>query len=61
MTLRRIVAYAIHSAALCMALIASARPVAATNVVVIVNDQDVTVFDSNTRARTARMVIAKIG
>ncbi|HTK51444.1 MAG TPA: MBL fold metallo-hydrolase [Gemmatimonadaceae bacterium] len=32
----------------------------ATNVVVIVNDQDVTVFDSNTRARTARMVIAEI-
>ena len=32
----------------------------ATNVVVIVNDQDVTVFDSNTRPRTARMVIAKI-
>ena len=27
----------------------------ATNVVVIVNDQDVTVFDSNTRPRTARM------
>jgi len=33
----------------------------ATNVVVIVNDQDVTVFDSNTRACTARMVIAEIG
>src|SRR5215207_3078316 len=32
----------------------------ATNVVVIVNDQDVTVFDSNTRQRTARMVIAEI-
>jgi len=32
----------------------------ATNVVVIVNDQDVTVFDSNTRPRTARMVIAEI-
>ena len=32
----------------------------ATNVVVIVNDQDVTVFDSNTRAGTARMVIAEI-
>ena len=32
----------------------------ATNVVVVVNDQDVTVFDSNTRARTARMVIAEI-
>src|SRR6476660_579799 len=32
----------------------------ATNVVVIVNDEDVTVFDSNTRARTARMVIAEI-
>src|SRR3954468_6911574 len=31
----------------------------ATNVV-IVNDQDVTVFDSNTRPRTARMVIAEI-
>jgi glyoxylase-like metal-dependent hydrolase (beta-lactamase superfamily II) len=32
----------------------------ATNVVVIVNDNDVTVFDSNTRQRTARMVIAEI-
>ena len=32
----------------------------ATNVVVIVNEQDVTVFDSNTRPRTARMVIAEI-
>ena len=32
----------------------------ATNVVVIVNDNDVTVFDSNTRPRTARMVIAEI-
>ena len=32
----------------------------ATNVVVIVNDEDVTVFDSNTRPRTARMVIAEI-
>ncbi|HUQ83368.1 MAG TPA: MBL fold metallo-hydrolase [Gemmatimonadaceae bacterium] len=32
----------------------------ATNVVVIVNDDDVTVFDSNTRPRTARMVIAEI-
>ena len=32
----------------------------ATNVVVIVNDQDVTVFDSNTRPRTARMVIEEI-
>src|SRR5918994_4039676 len=32
----------------------------ATNVVVIVNDQDVTVFDSNTRPGTARMVIAEI-
>src|SRR5688500_18374931 len=32
----------------------------ATNVVVIVNDQDVTVFDSNTRPKTARMVIAEI-
>jgi cyclase len=32
----------------------------ATNVVVIVNDQDVTVFDSNTMPRTARMVIAQI-
>ena len=32
----------------------------ATNVVVIVNDQDVTVFDSNTRPRTARMLIAEI-
>lgn len=32
----------------------------ATNSVVIVNDDDVTVFDSNTRAVTARMVIAEI-
>jgi glyoxylase-like metal-dependent hydrolase (beta-lactamase superfamily II) len=32
----------------------------ATNTVVIVNDEDVTVFDSNTRPRTARMVIAEI-
>jgi glyoxylase-like metal-dependent hydrolase (beta-lactamase superfamily II) len=32
----------------------------ATNVVVIVNDRDVTVFDSFTRAETARMVIAEI-
>jgi cyclase len=32
----------------------------ATNVVVIVNDDDVTVFDSNTRPRTARLVIAEI-
>jgi glyoxylase-like metal-dependent hydrolase (beta-lactamase superfamily II) len=32
----------------------------ATNSVVIINEQDVTVFDSNTRARTARMVIAEI-
>lgn len=32
----------------------------ATNSVVIVNDQDVTVFDSNTRPVTARMVIAEI-
>ena len=32
----------------------------ATNVVVIVNDQDVTVFDSFTRAGTARMAIAEI-
>ncbi len=32
----------------------------ATNVVVIVSDQDVTVFDSNTRAATARMVLAEI-
>ena len=31
-----------------------------TNVVVIVNDQDVTVFDSNTRASTARLVLAEI-
>jgi glyoxylase-like metal-dependent hydrolase (beta-lactamase superfamily II) len=31
-----------------------------TNVVVIVNDRDVTVFDSNTRPGTARMVIAEI-
>ena len=85
MTLRRTVANAIHSSALCVGLIAAARPAAAktppdtsltrevlgegiylfrapsaldlwtaTNVVVVVNDQDVTVFDSNTRARTAR-------
>jgi len=91
MTLRQIVATAIHSAALCMGLIVASRPLAgeappdtsltkevlgegiylfrapsaldlwtATNVVVIVNDDDVTVFDSNTRARTARMVIAEI-
>lgn len=91
MTLRRIVAKALHSAALCAGLFVAARPLAAkappdtsltkdvlgdgiylfrapsaldlwtaTNVVVIVNDQDVTVFDSNTRARTARMVIAEI-
>jgi glyoxylase-like metal-dependent hydrolase (beta-lactamase superfamily II) len=32
----------------------------ATNAVVIVNDKDVTVFDSYTRAGTARMVIAEI-
>jgi cyclase len=32
----------------------------ATNVVVIVNETDVTVFDSNTRPKTARMVIAEI-
>src|SRR4051812_17031658 len=32
----------------------------ATNVVVIVNENDVTVFDSNTRASTARSVIAEI-
>jgi cyclase len=32
----------------------------ATNSVVIINDRDVTVFDSNTRAATARMVIAEI-
>ena len=32
----------------------------ATNAVVIVNDQDVTVFDSNTRPKTARMVIDEI-
>lgn len=32
----------------------------ATNVVVIINDQDVTVFDSFTRAGTARMAIAEI-
>jgi hypothetical protein len=32
----------------------------ATNVVVVINDQDVTVFDSNTRPVTARMVIAEI-
>jgi len=31
-----------------------------TNVVVIINDQDVTVFDSNTRPLTAQMVIAEI-
>jgi cyclase len=33
---------------------------AATNSVVIVNDQDVTVFDSHSRPKTARMVIAEI-
>jgi len=91
MTLRRIAANAVHSAALCLGLIVAAHSLAAetppdtslskevlaegiylfrapsvldlwtaTNVVVIVNDQDVTVFDSNTRARTARMVIAEI-
>ena len=32
----------------------------ATNVVVIVNDEDVTVFDSNTRPKTARLVIDEI-
>jgi glyoxylase-like metal-dependent hydrolase (beta-lactamase superfamily II) len=32
----------------------------ATNVVVIVNDADVTVFDSNTRPSTARRIIAEI-
>lgn len=32
----------------------------ATNSVVIVNEDDVTVFDSNTRSGTARMVIAEI-
>jgi cyclase len=32
----------------------------ATNVVVVVNERDVTVFDSFTRAGTARMVIAEI-
>jgi cyclase len=32
----------------------------ATNVVVIVNETDVTVFDSNTRPKTARRVIAEI-
>jgi len=32
----------------------------ATNSVVIVNDEDVTVFDSHTRARTARLVIDAI-
>ncbi|MGZ7079278.1 MAG: MBL fold metallo-hydrolase, partial [Thermoanaerobaculia bacterium] len=32
----------------------------ATNVVAVVNDSDVTVFDSNTRPVTARMVIAEI-
>ena len=32
----------------------------ATNVVVIINERDVTVFDSFTRAATARMVIAEI-
>ena len=32
----------------------------ATNVVVVINDRDVTVFDSFTRAGTARMVIAEI-
>ena len=91
MTLRRIAANAVHSAAISVGLVAAAPPLAAnappdtsltkevlgdgiylfrapsaldlwtaTNVVVIVNDQDVTVFDSNTRARTARMVIAEI-
>jgi len=91
MTIRRIVATALHSAALCAGLVVASRPLAAeappdtsltrevlgegiylfrapsaldlwtaTNVVVIVNDEDVTVFDSNTRARTARMVIAEI-
>ena len=91
MTSRQIVATAVHSVALSVGLIVTARPLCAegppdtlltkealgdgiylfrapsaldlwtaTNVVVIVNDQDVTVFDSNTRARTARMVIAEI-
>lgn len=32
----------------------------ATNSVVIINDRDVTVFDSSTRAVTARMIIAEI-
>src|SRR6185503_5411091 len=32
----------------------------ATNVVVIVNDNDVTVFDSNSRLGTARAIIAEI-
>lgn len=32
----------------------------ASNSVVVVGDEDVTVFDSNTRAKTARMVIAEI-
>jgi glyoxylase-like metal-dependent hydrolase (beta-lactamase superfamily II) len=32
----------------------------ATNVVVVINERDVTVFDSFTRAATARMVIAEI-
>ena len=32
----------------------------ATNVVVVVNDDDVVVFDSNSRAATARMVIGEI-
>src|SRR4029079_364553 len=32
----------------------------ATNVVVVINDDDVVVFDSNTRPVTARMVIAEI-
>jgi cyclase len=32
----------------------------ATNVVAVVNDRDVTVFDSNTRPATTRMVIAEI-
>lgn len=32
----------------------------ATNVVVVINDRDVTVFDSFTRAGTARLVIAEI-
>src|SRR5688572_30685210 len=33
---------------------------AGTNVVVIVGDQDVTVFDTNTRPATARRVLAEI-